>query len=244
LALAVELCREPSGVFLTADANQSLYNRGFRWRNVHQKLNVQGRTRILKRNYRSTQQIAVAASDILRVLPNFDEEAVVQEYLHVGPRPVIYPAAGSEDQARWISQQIYQAARQMRLPANAATVLVYSSSVGQPLAEALTAHGLPAKFMSSSQFDLEEPGIKVTTLHAAKGLEFPIVVVAHVEAGRLPRETAATDPEEIAAHQEEQRRLFFVGCTRAMRHLFVTFDRQLPSPFLANLTADHWQQVL
>jgi superfamily I DNA/RNA helicase len=127
------------------------------------------------------------------------------------------------------------------LPANAATVLVYSSSVGQPLAEALSANGLPAKFMSSSQFDLEEPGIKVTTLHAAKGLEFPIVVIAHVEAGRLPRETAATDPEEIAAHLEEQRRLFFVGCTRAMRHLFVTYDRQLPSPFLTDLIREHWQ---
>lgn len=192
---------------------------------------------------RKERQIAAAASDILRILPDFDEEAVIQEYLHVGSKPIIYPAAGSEDQARWISQQIYQAARQLRLPANAATVLVYSSSVGEPLAEALSAQGLAAKFMSSSQFDLEETGIKVTTLHAAKGLEFPIVVVAHVEAGRLPRETAATDPEEIAAHQEEQRRLFFVGCTRAMRHLFVTYDRQLPSPFLTDLTVDHWQRV-
>ena len=116
-------------------------------------------------------------------------------------------------------------------------------SVGQPLAAALSAQGLPAKFMSSSQFDLEEPGIKVTTLHAAKGLEFPIVILAHVEAGRLPRETAASDPEEIAAHLEEQRRLFFVGCTRAMRHLFITYDRQLPSPFLADLTAEHWQRL-
>jgi superfamily I DNA/RNA helicase len=241
LALAVELCRVPAGVFLTADANQSLYNRGFRWRNVHQGLNIQGRTRILKRNYRSTRQIAAAAGDIMRAMPDFDREVMAQETIHAGPVPVIYPAAGSEDQAQWISRQIYQAARQLRLPANAATVLVHSSSVGQPLAAALSALGLPARFMSSSQFDLEEPGIKVTTLHAAKGLEFPIVILAHVEAGRLPRETAASDPEEIAAHLEEQRRLFFVGCTRAMRHLFITYDRQLPSPFLADLSAEHWQ---
>jgi superfamily I DNA/RNA helicase len=119
-------------------------------------------------------------------------------------------------------------------------VLVYSSSVGQPLAEALAAQGLPARFMNSREFDLAEPGIKVTTLHAAKGLEFPIVVIAHVEAGRLPRETAATDPEEIAVHEAEQRRLFFVGCTRAMRYLFVTYDQQLPSPFLADLSDEHW----
>jgi superfamily I DNA/RNA helicase len=243
LALAVELCREPAGVFLTADANQSLYNRGFSWNQVHEKMNVKGRSRILRRNYRSTRQIAAAAADIMRPVPDFDPEALVQEYVHAGLPPLIYAAESSQDQARWIGQQIYAAARKMRLPINAATVLVNSSSVGQPLAETLSSQGLPAKFMSSSQFDMDEPCIKVTTLHAAKGLEFPIVVVAHVEAGRLPRETAATDKDEIEAHEHEQRRLFFVGCTRAMRHLFVTYDRMLPSPFVADLSGDNWQVV-
>jgi superfamily I DNA/RNA helicase len=166
---------------------------------------------------------------------------VQQEYVHTGRRPLLYGASGSEDQARWIGQQIFQAAKEMRLPVNAAAVLVSSSTVGRPLAQSLTDQGLPAKFMTSQQFDLNEPSIKVTTLHAAKGLEFPIVVVAHVEAGRLPRETEATDPEEIAAFLEEQRRLFYVGCTRAMRYLFVTYDRQLPSPFLADLSAGAWR---
>lgn len=243
LALAVELCREPSGVFLTADANQSLYNRGFRWSNVHENLNVKGRTRILKRNYRSTRQIAAAAADIMRPVPDFDEEAIVQEYVHNGLPPIIYAASGSEDQVNWIGSRIYEAARKLRLPINSATVLVHSSSVGKPLATALSEHGLPARFMSSSEFDLNEPCIKVTTLHAAKGLEFPIVVVAHVEAGRLPRDTEATEPEEINAHHEQQRRLFFVGCTRAMRNLYVTYDKQLPSPFVNDLTESNWQRL-
>ena len=241
LALAVELCRQPSGVFLTADANQSLYNRGFRWTRVHENLNVKGRTRILLRNYRSTKQIAAAASEIMASIPDFDAEAMGQEYVHVGTKPIVYGATGSEDQVRWIAQKIYQSAKNLRLPINAATVLVYSSSVGKPLAATLTERGLPAKFMNSSQFNLEEPCIKVTTLHAAKGLEFPIVVVAHVEAGRLPRETEATDPNEVESYVQEQRRLFFVGCTRAMRHLFITYDRQLPSPFLADLSDERWE---
>ncbi|MCA9975798.1 MAG: ATP-binding domain-containing protein, partial [Anaerolineales bacterium] len=198
---------------------------------------------ILKRNYRSTRQIAAAAADIMRPVPDFDEEAMVQEYVHAGLPPLIYAASGSEDQARWIGQQIYEAARKLRLPVNAATVLVYSSSVGQPLAEALSQQGLPAKFMNSSQFDLDEPCIKITTLHAAKGLEFPIVVIAHVEAGRLPREIESTDPDEIAIHLSEQRRLFYVGCTRAMRYLFITFDKQVPSPFIADLSEERWQHL-
>ena len=74
--------------------------------------------------------------------------------------------------------------------------------------------------MNSSQFLLDDPYLKVTTLHAAKGLEFPIVVIAHVEAGRLPRETVITDEQELQAYLQSQRHLFYVGCTRAMR-LFI-----------------------
>ena len=94
--------------------------------------------------------------------------------------------------------------------------------------------------MNSSDFDINEPAVKITTLHAAKGLEFPIVVVAYVEAGRLPRSTELSDADELAAFLHEQRRLFYVGCTRAMRHLFITYDRALPSPFLAGLSPERW----
>ncbi|GAB4273675.1 MAG: 3'-5' exonuclease [Candidatus Promineifilaceae bacterium] len=242
LALAVELCRSAEGVFLTADANQSLYNRGFRWNQVHADLRVSGRTRILRRNYRSTRQIAEAAAEILAPVPDFDREVMVQEYVHVGKRPLLYGAAGSQDQAQWIASQLMQAARDLRLPVNAAAVLVPSSSVGQPLAEALSSFGLPARFMKSQTFDLDDPCVKVTTLHAAKGLEFPIVVIAHVEAGRLPREIETTSEEELAAHEANQRQLFYVGCTRAMRYLFVTYDQNLPSPFLMDLSADAWRR--
>jgi len=243
VALCVELAQNPSGVFLTADANQSLYNRGFRWTYVHEDLNVRGRSRLLRRNYRSTQEIAAAAAQILQAGEEFDTDAAAQEFVHSGAYPVTYAASSSEDQARWIARRIYEAARELRLPPNAAAVLVSSSSVGVPLAAALEGHGLPTTFMKSRNFDLDAPCVKVTTLHAAKGLEFPIVVVAHVEAGRLPRDTDATDEEEIMAFLQGERRLFYVGCTRAMRYLFITYDRHLPSPFLADLGEDCWMMV-
>ncbi len=183
----------PGGVFLTADANQSLYNRGFRWRSVHDSLTVSGRTRVLRRNYRTARPIAAAAAEIVSGIADADKEAAEQEYVHTGLPPVLYGARGASDQWRAIALWITEAARGLRLPVGAAAVLVPSSDVGEPLATALCDHGLPARFMPSRDFNLDEPGVKVTTLHAAKGLEFPIVVVAHIEAGRLPRETAATD---------------------------------------------------
>lgn len=243
VALCVELCRDPSGLFLTADANQSLYNRGFRWRNVHEQLKVTGRTRILRRNYRSTRQIAYAAAELLTGMDGADTDAMEQEFVHAGAPPIIYAADGTADQAHWLAEQIWRAAQELRLPVNGAAVLVPSNSLGESLAQLLAQQGLPARFLPSKEVRLEERCVKVMTLHAAKGLEFPIVAIAHVEADRLPREAAATDPQDIQEHLENQRRLFYVGCTRAMRHLFVTHDRALPSPFLGLLSDERWLKL-
>ena len=243
LALCVELCRTPAGIFLTADANQSLYNRGFRWRQVHEQLQVVGRTRLLRRNYRNTRQIVQAAAELLTDVDSVDAEAMGQEIVHVGQVPVIYAADGASDQARWLAHKIWRAAKELRLPLNAAAVLVPTNSLGKSVARLLEGQGLPARFMPSNQVHLEEPGVKVMTLYAAKGLEFPIVAVAHVEADRLPRETAARDAQEIQEHLDGQRRLFYVGCSRAMRYLFVTYDRSLPSPFLKPLSDKHWFRI-
>ena len=239
LALCVELCRTPAGIFLTADANQSLYNRGFSWNNVHEQLQLKGRTRILRRNYRSTKDIAVAANDVLTPT-DLDRQAAAQEYIHSGPPPVVYAANGAMDQAHWLAEQIYFAAKDLHLPLNAAAVLVPSNSLGPTMARWLNEYGLPAKYMRSKNVNLDERKVKVLTLHSAKGLEFPIVAIAHVEVDRLPKETHATDTQEVEEHLSVQRRLMYVGCTRAMRYLFVTYDRSLPSPFIQDLSEEHW----
>lgn len=173
LALCVELCTSPSGLFLTADANQTLYNRGFRWRNTHDQLRVTGRTRILRRNYRSTLEIAAAARELLVGTESPDGEALDQEFVHRGRPPMVHGADGVIGQARWLAEQIFLAAKELRLPVSVAAVLVPSKAPGPPVAQALTDLGLPAQFMESRDVRLEARCIKVMTLHAAKGLEFP-----------------------------------------------------------------------
>jgi DNA helicase-2/ATP-dependent DNA helicase PcrA len=86
--------------------------------------------------------------------------------------------------------------------------------------------------------------VSLLTLHAAKGLEFPVVFLVGCEDGLLPlRFGARPSPTETA----EERRLFFVGMTRARSHLFLSHARRRawrgtvreaePSPFLADLEA-------
>jgi DNA helicase-2/ATP-dependent DNA helicase PcrA len=66
-------------------------------------------------------------------------------------------------------------------------------------------------------WDEQADHVSVMTLHASKGLEFPVVYVLAVEQGLLPHERSLANDEEI----EEERRLCFVGMTRAMKELYL-----------------------
>ena len=62
-------------------------------------------------------------------------------------------------------------------------------------------------------------GIRLMTLHQAKGLEFPVVFIVGVEEGILPHSRSVEDLNSL----EEERRLFYVGITRAKQRLFITY---------------------
>lgn len=70
-----------------------------------------------------------------------------------------------------------------------------------------------------SQADEFEDAVQLMTLHSAKGLEFPLVIMAGVEEGLFPHKMSGDDPERL----EEERRLCYVGITRAMQKLFITY---------------------
>lgn len=65
-------------------------------------------------------------------------------------------------------------------------------------------------------------GVRLMTLHQAKGLEFPFVFIVGLEEGILPHSRAIDDIFEL----EEERRLFYVGITRAREKLYITFTKR------------------
>jgi DNA helicase-2/ATP-dependent DNA helicase PcrA len=90
----------------------------------------------------------------------------------------------------------------------------------------------------------DDDQVVLMTLHSAKGLEFPVVFIAGVEEGVFPHNRALTEPDEM----EEERRLAYVGITRAMKRLFIShaWSRMLfgntqynpPSRFLDEIPAE------
>ncbi len=93
------------------------------------------------------------------------------------------------------------------------------------------------------RLDPDADAVTMMTMHNAKGLEFPLVVVSGLEDGLFPLARAAEDPRQL----EEERRLFYVGITRAEQKLYLTCAEQrrrngemmfsVPSRFLRAITA-------
>ncbi len=83
--------------------------------------------------------------------------------------------------------------------------------------------------------------VTMMTLHNAKGLEFPAVFVTGLEDGLFPMSRARDDPEEM----EEERRLFYVGITRAERKLFLTHaeERRRNGEFLQSKASSFLQAI-
>ncbi len=101
-----------------------------------------------------------------------------------------------------------------------------------------------AEIAVGSQVDTWDPRadrISLLTLHAAKGLEFPVVFIMGCEAGILPLTWGESDLDEL----DEERRLFYVGITRAQRRLYLCHaqkrlwrgrvQERTPSPYLSDM---------
>ena len=98
-----------------------------------------------------------------------------------------------------------------------------------------------ASLMSSADESSAKNSVTLMTMHAAKGLEFPVVFLVGMEEGLFPSSRCAEDEAGL----EEERRLAYVGMTRAMRKLFLTYaasqysygsrNYNMPSRFLIEL---------
>jgi DNA helicase-2/ATP-dependent DNA helicase PcrA len=87
------------------------------------------------------------------------------------------------------------------------------------------------------------------TMHSAKGLEFPLVFLCGMEDGLFPHQRSIADPNGL----EEERRLCYVGITRAMHTLYITHAEQRrlhgmdsfshPSRFIAEIPGEHVEEV-
>ena len=145
-----------------------------------------------------------------------------------GYREMLRRSTDTEDQERLANiEELVSAARQFQVEDREPNLADFLENIS--LASDTDAH------------DANKDSVSVMTLHAAKGLEFPVVYMLAMEQGILPHDRSLENDEEL----QEERRLAFVGMTRAMHELFLCNARMrdfrgsvvftAPSMFLGQL---------
>lgn len=239
LQLLVRLCHLPGRLFLTADANQSIYGSGFRWTDVHESLKFRGRTGVLRVNHRSTAEIGEATASYLAdgVL---EAEEVERRYVNNGPMPAVRRVKTTSEETALLARYLPRAAREFHLGFAASAVLVPTEKAGKRVAAELQRHGLEARFMAGKELDLGAKCVKVLTLRSSKGLEFPVVALAgQLDMPWPPLKPEMTD-EERQERLAQERRTMFVAMSRAMRALLVVGPEPSRAPLLDGFDGSLW----
>jgi superfamily I DNA/RNA helicase len=239
LRLLVKMSKAPGRIFVTADANQSIYGSGFTWSDVHHDLKFRGHTSVLRANYRSTREIGEAANAYLSYGAL---EPVVSEtsYINNGPMPDVRAVLNGQHEAQLLASFFKKASLNLRLTLGSCAVLVPTERAGRAIADALKARDLEATYMSGQELNLARPGIKVLTLKSAKGLEFTIVALAGFLDGLYPVIPDSASQDERAEIVGKERRTMFVGMTRAMRALLVITPVERDNELLIGFEPAYW----
>jgi DNA helicase-2/ATP-dependent DNA helicase PcrA len=217
----------------------------------------------LRHNYRSTSTIVAASTQLIGSAENEPMGAILRD-MH--ERITIHAAPTERAEAEFVVQTIEKligghsffsidSGRAGRGDVDLSfadfAVLYRANALAEPLTEALTRSGIPFRqggqdtaaaddMLGGNEIETRGDRVSLLTLHAAKGLEFRVVFVVGLEDGILPLRFGPGD--DMLA---EERRLFYVGMTRAAHHLVLTRATQrrwrgrvqqlVPSPFLADI---------
>ncbi|HEU4827763.1 MAG TPA: UvrD-helicase domain-containing protein [Gemmatimonadales bacterium] len=168
----------------------------------------------LRPNARSAFRAFAALVDRIAVSAATGTPAeILEEVIRVTEYESHLLAEGLEGQERWENVRELLASA-----ANWSEVVEPAEDDGTPLERFLAEAALVS---ANDRVTGQDQGVTLMTLHTAKGLEWPVVVLAGLEDGLFPLARAADQPEGV----EEERRLCYVGLTRAKDKLYVTWAR-------------------
>jgi hypothetical protein len=219
LQVAARMVSPATGSLLVLyDDAQSIYQkkrRKFNFASVG--IEAVGRTSILKLNYRNTAEVLALAVHCAQSL--LDERTDAEDKMQLvrpttagrrGPVPVLMEAASEHEEAEWVAERIAVAHAEGRDLRDVA-VLLRARHLMAAFERALARRRLPFFSMAGARprpQDWSAPSVKLLTLHSSKGLEFPCVFIAGLQALPFKGES-----------MEEEVRLLYVGMTRATHEL-------------------------
>lgn len=228
---------QPNRLFFTGDLGQRIFQQPFSWKTLG--VDVRGRSKTLRINYRTSHQIRMQA-DLLLGPELSDVDGNTEDRrgtisVFNGPEPVIAVLDTHEKEieavSQWLSDRISEGIKPHEIG-----VFVRSDIELERAEAAVKKAEIPYKILDEN-VETTVGHISISTMHLAKGLEFRVVVVMACDDEIIPlqdRIETVADDSDLQEVYDTERHLLYVACTRARDHLLVT-SGGTPSEFLDDL---------
>ena len=224
---------QTNSINLLADAAQKIYDTSFTWKGVG--INIQERSHTLNKNFRTTVEIAEAAYTLLEKDTDFvqnSEDYVKPEQINKdqhGCYPIYRRFGSLEEGTDYVVEEIKRLKEQTTCELSEMVILHPQQKFLRVIQERLNVHQIPNYIVTPKGFNHEAEEVKLCTMHSIKGLEARVVFILGVDEGKLP----FVAPNDIA-EKVTQRKLLYVGMTRAKEWLYLISDRN-PSRYLSEI---------
>jgi superfamily I DNA/RNA helicase len=215
----------PNALFFAGDLGQRIFQQPFSWKAIG--VDIRGRSRTLRVNYRTSHQIRSQADRLLGptvtdVDGNSDDRTDTVSVFN-GPPPTIRVLPSESEEIKTVGNWLAQLAKSGLLP-HECGIFVRSSAQLNRARAAATEAGMPFKILDES-IDTTSGNVSISTMHLAKGLEFRAVAVMACDDEIIPlqeRIETVGDDADLQDVYDTERHLLYVACTRARDHLLVT----------------------
>lgn len=237
---------DTKSLLLLYDDAQSIYRRGkglgFALKDVG--VEAQGRTTVLKLNYRNTREILMLAYDFVDDYLEAGDRSVDAPDLvapdsagRSGPKPAFKEFASFSDEAQYVVQLFQKMHSERDIDWSSMAAVYCHNWMGKELSDAFRSANIPIHWMKDSadkhRFDVSTKAVKLLTIHSSKGLEF---------------ETVAACGVGFMGNDEGRRlgdaKLLYVAMTRATKNLLLTSSKEGPFTRKLHLAVDQLTKSL
>jgi mRNA-degrading endonuclease RelE of RelBE toxin-antitoxin system len=215
----------PNSLFFAGDLGQRIFQQPFSWKALG--VDIRGRSRTLRVNYRTSHQIRTRADRLLgpTVTDVDDNTENRSDTISVfnGPPPTIQSFKSEGEEAKAVGRWMAEQAKAGVLP-HEFGVFVRSDAQIERARTAVKESGMTWKILDE-HVESTSGHVSISTMHLAKGLEFRAVVVMACDDEIIPlqeRIETVGDDADLQEVYDTERHLLYVACTRARDHLVVS----------------------
>jgi superfamily I DNA/RNA helicase/mRNA-degrading endonuclease RelE of RelBE toxin-antitoxin system len=235
----------PNSLFFTGDLGQRIFQQPFSWKALG--VEIRGRSRTLKINYRTSHEIRSYADRLLpTVLSDVDDNiegrtGAISVFNSLSPMIKIYDSKEGETKAvsKWVNDLINQGYQPGEIG-----IIVRSDQQLQRAEAAIKSLDVPYIVLDDNM-NTKSGHLSICTMQLAKGLEFRAVAVIACDDEVIPQQDrieSASDESDLEDVYQTERHLLYVACTRARDNLLVT-GVDPASEFLDDLNTSHKKEL-